>query len=148
MFPHAHAVGAARAVRIFGTYGGNAVQMMSEKVLESADRVHPLLFRSKSSAVLPLDPKFMLVHVALRWPALARSAPVRVAFAAGRQLLRSDRSTARLQTVDFPGKRSAAMLCDEQPIVDYFRKIDGAHVLGLMEMRGMERPYFFFLTRD
>ena len=47
----------------------------------------------------------------------------------------------------FRGKHSAAMIYDRKPIIDYFRKIDDDRVLGLMEMRGMERPFFFLLTR-
>jgi hypothetical protein len=78
------------------------------KAFESADRVHPLLFRTRSGAVIPLDPTFMPVRVALRWPALAKNTPVRMAFAAGRPLLRSDHSAARLRAVNFRGKRSAA----------------------------------------
>ena len=118
------------------------------KAFESVDRVHPLLFRTRSDAAIPLEPSFMPVGVALRWPGLARSAPVRLAFAAGRRLLRSNGSAAGLQAVTFRGKRSAAMIYDRQPIVDHFRRIDDHRVLGLMEMRGMERPFFFLLTRD
>ena len=73
------------------------------KAFESADRVHPLLFRTRSGAVIPLDPRFMPVRVALRWPAFARRAPVRMAFAAGRALLRSDHSAASPQAVNFGG---------------------------------------------
>ena len=40
------------------------------------------------------------------------------------------------------------MIYDRQPIVDHFRRIENDRVLGLMEMRGMERPYFFLLARD
>ena len=58
------------------------------KAFESADRVHPLLFRTRSGEVIPLDPRFMPVRLALRWPALAKSAPVRMAFVACRPLLR------------------------------------------------------------
>jgi hypothetical protein len=72
----------------------------------------------------------------------------RMAFAAGRRLLRSNRSAATLKAVAYRGKRSAAMIYDGQPIVDHFRRIDDDRVLGLMEMRGMERPFFFLLTRD
>jgi hypothetical protein len=118
------------------------------KAFESADRVYPLLFRTGSGAVIPLDPRFMPVSVALWWPALAKSAPIRMAFTAGRRLLRSNHSAARLRAKDFREKRSAAMIYDRQPIVDHFRRIDNDRVLGLMEMRGMERPYFFLLTRD
>ena len=118
------------------------------KAFESADRIHPLLFRAPSGEVIPLDPGFMPVSVALRWPVVARSAPVRMAFAAGRPLLRSNHSNARLRSMDFRGKRSAAMIYDRQPITDHFREIDDDQVLGLMAMRGMELPYFFLLTRD
>ena len=90
----------------------------------------------------------MPVSVALRWPALARSAPVRAAFTAGRPLLRAHHSAARLRAGNFRGKRSAALIYDRQPIVDHFRRIDSDRVIGLMEMRGMELPYFFLLIRD
>ena len=85
------------------------------KAFESADRVHPLLFRTRSGAVIPLDPAYMPVGVALRWPALAKSAPVRMAFTVVRPLLRSDLSAARLRAVNFRGKRSAAMIYDSSP---------------------------------
>ena len=94
-----------------------------------------------------IEPDFMPVSVALRWPAFARSAPARMAFAAGRRLLRSGHSAATLRAVSYRGKRSAAMIYDRNPIIDHFRKIDDDRVLGLMEMRGMELPYFFLLTR-
>ena len=71
-----------------------------------------------------------------------------MAFAAGRALLRSDHSAASLQAVTFRGKRSAAMIYDRQPIIDHFRKIDDDRVLGIMEMRGMELPYFFLLIGE
>jgi hypothetical protein len=118
------------------------------KAFESAERVHPLLIRARSGEVIPLDPRFMPVSVALRWPAFARSAPVRRAFAAGRALLRSDQSAASLRAVNFRGKRGAAMIYERKPIIDHFRKIDDDRVLGLMEMRGMELPYFFLLIRE
>jgi hypothetical protein len=117
------------------------------KAFESAGRVHPLLFRTRSGAIIPLDPRFMPVTVAIRWPALAGSAPVRMIFAAVRPLLRTDHPAARLRAMDFRGRRSAAMIYDRKPITDHFRKIDDDRVLGLMAMRGMELPYFFLLAR-
>ena len=117
------------------------------KAFDSVDRVHPLLFLTRSGEIVPLDPRFMPVSVALRWPALARSAPVRMAFAAGHPLLRAKHSAASLRAVNFRGKSSAAMIYDRRPIIDHFRKIDPDRLLGLMEMRGMELSYFFLLTR-
>ena len=118
------------------------------KAFESTDRVHPLLFRTRSGAVIPLDSTFMPVRVALRWPAFARSALVRAVFAASQPILRARRFTARLCVETYRGKRSAVMIYDSQPIADHFRELDNHRVLGMMEMRGMERPYFFMLTRD
>ena len=99
-------------------------------------------------AVIPLDPRFMPVNMALRWPTLAVSGPVRMAFRAVSGLLRSDKSAASLKSMNFRGKRSAAMIYARRPIADHFRRIDDDRLLGLMDMAGMERPYFFSLTRD
>ena len=76
------------------------------KAFVTVDRVHPLLFRTRSGAVIPLDPAFMPVRAALRWPALARSAPARAAFAAGRALLRTGHSAAKLRAVTFRGTKA------------------------------------------
>ena len=42
------------------------------KAFESVDRVHPLLFRIRTGGIISLDPTFMPVRIALRWPALAK----------------------------------------------------------------------------
>jgi hypothetical protein len=34
------------------------------------------------------------------------------------------------------------------PIVDVFRRTDPDTLLGLMDLRGMEKPFFFLLERD
>jgi hypothetical protein len=90
----------------------------------------------------------MPVSLALHWPVLAKSAPVRWTFAAARPLFRTRRPAARLRVLDFRGKRSTAMIYRRKPIIDHFRKIDDDRVLGLMEADGMERPFFFLLTRE
>lgn len=118
------------------------------KAFESADCVHPLLFRSRSAAAIPLDPAMMPVGLALRWPGFAGSHAARMAFAAARPLLRSHRPAARLRRLLFRGRQSAAMVYDRQPITDHFRRIDDTRVLGLMERRSMERPFFFLLMRE
>jgi GXWXG protein/Domain of unknown function (DUF4334) len=118
------------------------------KVFESAERVHPLLFRTNAGTLIPLDPRFMPVRVALRWPAFAKSGPVRMIFGAVRRFVRTDRSAARLEVMTFRGKRSTAMIYTRKPITDHFRRIDDDRLLGLMQMFAMEKPYFFLLTRD
>ena len=118
------------------------------KTFESADSVRPLLFRTRSGTLVSLDPRFMPVAFVLRWPAIARSGPVRMAFRAVRGLLRSEQSAATLQGMTFRGVRSAAITYSRKPITDHLRRIDDDRLLGLMEMRGMEKPYFFLLARD
>ncbi|WP_131819706.1 DUF4334 domain-containing protein, partial [Mycobacteroides abscessus] len=33
-------------------------------------------------------------------------------------------------------------------IIDHFRKVDDATLLGIMDLRDMDQPYFFTLRRD
>jgi hypothetical protein len=39
------------------------------------------------------------------------------------------------------------MIYDFLPIHDVFRQVDDATRLGLMDMRGMDQPFFFVLRR-
>lgn len=118
------------------------------KAVESPERVHPLLFRLRTGRVAPLDPALMPTAVALGWPAFARSAPVRAAFAALGPALVARGPAARLAARDFEGRRGIALVYDRQPIVDHLRSIDSDHVIGLMERKGMASPFFFLLARD
>jgi hypothetical protein len=110
--------------------------------------VHPLLFRLRSGRIAPLDPALMPTPMALRWPALARSAPVRAAFAALGPLLQARGPTAKLALREVRGRRSAALVYDRQPITDHLRRVDEDHVIGLMERKGMAAPFFFLLLRE
>jgi hypothetical protein len=118
------------------------------KAFESLDRMHPLLFRDALGELTALDASLMPVSLALRAPRLARSRMVRLAFSAAKPLLRTRRSAAVLRTIEFRGRGSAAMVYDRQPIVDYFRRIDDARTLGLMEIQNWPQPFFFLLLRD
>lgn len=118
------------------------------KAFEGPDRVHPLLFRRPSGRVAPLEPGLMPVSVALRWPTLARSRPVRAAFAALLPVLQARRHAATLRARDLRGKRSAAIVYKSQPIIDHLRRVDASRIIGLMERSRMERPFLFLLTRD
>jgi hypothetical protein len=62
-------------------------------------------------------------------------------------LLATRRSRARLRMLQFRGRVTAAMVYDDVPIQDVFRRIDEDTVLGLMDCKGMERPFFFVLRR-
>jgi hypothetical protein len=116
------------------------------KRFETAERVHPLIF-SDGGPPVALDPAFLPSGLALRLPGLARSAPLRAAFRASWPLLRARRPGARIEMRPFRGRTGAAMVYLRQPITDHFRRAGPDRLLGCMERRGMERPFFFLLFR-
>jgi hypothetical protein len=111
------------------------------------ETVHPLLFRAYAGDVVALDPVPLLVRWLLRRPWLMRSRASRAAFAAVRPLLRTTEPKARLRRVEYRGVISVCMIYDALPILDVFRAVDPDTLLGLMDRRGMPRPFFFMLRR-
>ena len=39
------------------------------------------------------------------------------------------------------------MIYDARPINDVFKRVDADTALGLMDMRGLDKPFFFVLRR-
>ncbi|WP_282026475.1 GXWXG domain-containing protein [Limimaricola cinnabarinus] len=113
------------------------------KRFESEDHVDPLVFEPE----LALDPAWLPLKTALRWPRLAKSRPSRIGFLLLRRALRAHGPAARLAPVCFRGCTSVAMIYDRQPITDHFRRIDVTRLIGLMQTRAAP-PYFFLLTRE
>jgi hypothetical protein len=108
------------------------------------DTVHPLLFHTADRrAVFPVDPARvpMGLPVPTRWP-------LHRVVTTARPLLRTSKPTARLRTTEFRGVATATMIYDAKPIHDVFRRLDADSVLGAMDYRGFDRPYFFVLRRD
>ena len=66
---------------------------------------------------------------------------------AARHLLRTTKPKARLRRMEYRGVVSATMIYDALPILDIFREVDQATLLGLMDLRGMPQPFFFILRR-
>jgi len=64
-----------------------------------------------------------------------------------REEVETDKPTARLRQVEYRGITTTAMIYDQRPIIDYFRKVDSDTVLGAMDIRGDESTYFFVLRR-
>ncbi|MEB3360632.1 MAG: DUF4334 domain-containing protein [Synechococcaceae cyanobacterium] len=119
------------------------------KEFRGPDAVDPLLFRSAAGVVVPLrasllpDPRWLK-----RWPWLASAAAAALFQRLLLPLLHTDRPQARLRVVRHRGVDSAAMLYDQLPIVDVFRRLDAHTLLGLMDARGIPQPFFFTLRRD
>src|SRR5271163_2028733 len=53
---------------------------------------------------------------------------------------------ARLRELRFRGKVSAAMLYDNRPLIDHFRRVNNEVVVGLADEKGKPATYFFHLT--
>jgi hypothetical protein len=117
------------------------------KRFDSADDVHPLVFDSAAGAV-HLHPAFVPMPLVVRFPRLFGGALFAGAFRALVPLLRTRRPRARLRPVEHRGVVSTAMLYDDLPICDHFRRVDADTLLGLMDSRGMRRPFFFVLRRE
>jgi hypothetical protein len=55
---------------------------------------------------------------------------------------------AQLREMSCRGKLSAALIYDQQPIMDYFRKVTNDVVIGLGDIKGKPLDFFFHLTRE
>ncbi|MEV0099671.1 DUF4334 domain-containing protein [Nocardia sp. NPDC050789] len=117
------------------------------KQFDNADSVQPLLFRAPDGEIFPVDPRRVPLFLAGKVPVTALS-PVRRSLGVLRPMLRTATPKARLRNLEFRGKSSAAMIYDHLPIVDVFRRVGADTLLGVMDMRGLDEPYFFVLHRD
>lgn len=114
------------------------------KAFEDAERAFPLLFGRAGE--VQVDPARLPLRLAAPLWRHARQL-VPFAFRALRPMLTTGAASARLRVLEFRGKSGAAMLYDAQPVIDIFRRIDGAQLLGLMDCRYFDAPLFFTLER-
>jgi GXWXG protein/Domain of unknown function (DUF4334) len=117
------------------------------KQVVDAETVHPLLFAGRDGVPRPVTPRPVPLTVLHRWPALPHAGVVRRLGRAVRPVLTTSRPAARMRVVTHRGVVTAALLYDALPIVDVFRRVDDDVVLGLMDMRGLDAPFFFVLDR-
>ncbi|MFB4320219.1 DUF4334 domain-containing protein [Actinomadura sp. 21ATH] len=54
---------------------------------------------------------------------------------------------ARLREMAFRGTVSAAMVYDDRPIIDHFRRVSQDVVMGAMDAKGTDSTLYFHLTR-
>jgi len=56
--------------------------------------------------------------------------------------------SARLRNVEYGGKASATIIYNNQPIMDYFRKVNDNTIIGWGEVKGDTPDFFFWLKRE
>jgi hypothetical protein len=115
------------------------------KDMRDTQTAFPLLFEHHGT-VIAIEPKYLPVRLAARWR-VHRSRWVRAAFEAMKPVLRTTKPSARLCMTAYRGRSSATLLYDALPIRDVFRRVDDDCLLGLMECRYFEAPFFFVLER-
>lgn len=111
-----------------------------------AETVHPLLFQDAGGEIVSIDPRKVPMTVAPHVPRFA-GAVARRALSVLDPVIGTTKPRARLRNVEYRGKVSATMIYDHLPINDVFRRVDDDTVLGVMDRRGDEQPFFFVLRR-
>ncbi|MDN7245082.1 DUF4334 domain-containing protein [Planococcus shenhongbingii] len=96
------------------------------KAFHDAENVDPLLFRGLNGDIFAVDP---------------------VPIMDLRKLIKAEGGKARMRQVAHRGKASAAMVYDNLPIIDHFRKVDNQVLMGMMDRKGDKEPYFFVLEK-
>lgn len=96
------------------------------KAFHDAENVDPLLFEMPGGEITAIDPAPMYDK---------------------RKLLKAAGGKARMRLVEYRGKVSAAMIYDNLPIIDHFRKVEEGVLLGMMDRKGDKGPYFFILEK-
>ena len=114
------------------------------KIFENNEEVHPLVFFGKEKKELySLNPEYLPLEFNQ-----SRTHLLGALINKSRIVLETKESKARLRNIEYRGKVYATMAYDEKPIFDMFAKIDDHRVLGVMDLKGNLRPYFFILERD
>lgn len=110
-------------------------------------RADALLFRLDERKLIAINPARIPLRLALRFHKLGRTRTARNLFLYLQRVLRAKGPVASLKTMSFKGVASAAMVYDDLPITDHFRRIDDRRVMGAMMIETDDRIYFFELER-
>ena len=118
------------------------------KRFENTEDVHPLVFSTLRGRTAFVNPAW--VGWALDWSERIPMPQWRALgwlFQLVMPLFTTTQSRARLRMTTYRGQSSATMVYDQLPNNDVFRKIEDTAVLGIMDLKGMKKPFFFMLRR-
>ncbi|MEQ3550013.1 DUF4334 domain-containing protein [Pseudonocardia nematodicida] len=118
------------------------------KRFDSAEEAHPLVMDRAGGGTFNLRPGVVPLPWLLGVPALLRSRILARGVRAVAPVLGTRAPRARLRPTEYRGVVSATMCYNDLPIHDVFRRVDDDTVLGVMDLRGMDRPFVFFLCRE
>ncbi|MEM7740769.1 MAG: DUF4334 domain-containing protein [Pseudomonadota bacterium] len=116
------------------------------KSFRSANDVDPLVHEGLFGR-FAVNPALMPLGLAMHARFL-RNGLTTFLFLLSQPIIGTRKPKARLRMIDFRGVVSATMIYDAKPINDYFRKFSDDEVIGLMDVRDIDQPYFFALKRD
>ncbi|MEM6640010.1 MAG: DUF4334 domain-containing protein [Pseudomonadota bacterium] len=116
------------------------------KVFEGPEAVFPLVHNIPLWGRMSINPALLPMRLATVLPLRDTIGPWLVPVVA--PLVRTWKPRARLRTIEFRGRAHAAMVYDAKPINDVFARYDNDSVLGWMDGKGMDKPYFFKLFRE
>lgn len=154
-----HTLGPVEPVEMVGLWRGAGIPSGHplDGVLENlrwfGKRFHPdmradaLLFQWRPGRLVAIDPRFVPITLAIRLSSLGRTAFGRGLFSYFQKAFRAQGTTAALDIRTLDQIASAAMVYNEQPIVDHFRRVSDDTLAGMMCVRGDERRFFFKLTK-
>ncbi|WP_413467319.1 DUF4334 domain-containing protein [Pleurocapsa sp. FMAR1] len=116
------------------------------KEFVSADSVHPLLF-SDGNKIFKVDLNPTATNLGLNI-SIPKNDALKPFYSLTLKMFKTEESKARVRMMEHRGKVSATMIYDYLPINDIFRKVNENTVLGLMDFKAMQQPFFFVLDRS
>lgn len=134
-FPTAHPMDGL--LEMYGWYG---------KEFIDPESVHPLLFGAQGQT--KLEPYPLMTTLGILGPQLARNGLLVKVFSAIRGLFSTAKPRARMRMTEYRGKCTATMVYDGLPINDVFVKVDDDTVMGAMDLKGMDQPFFWLMRRE
>lgn len=136
-----------------GIPSGHPLDGVLENLQWFGKRFHPdmradaLLFQWRPGRLVAIDPRFVPIGLAIKLAPLGRTALARNLFSHLQKILRARGATAMLEVRAFERTLSTAMVYDEQPIVDHFRRVSDDTLAGMMCIHDDDRRFFFKLVK-